>query len=629
MGSAAAQVVIHSLQNIGVGRMRFLAEQCVRVQDHPRRAVSALQGIGFHKCFLQGMEFPLLREAFDRHDGLPLDVGSGRCAGSDGLIVNKNGARPAEALSATIFGASEAAIGPQDPQQHAVSIDGQGCRPAVECEAQRVVHGNLLVIVMLDPGSPGRQIPGFVKRVGRGFFWWPGTKPMIWKEDTAAEKESQSWEHFRRIHCYRPKRTNCSDKLMREGGADRTREIAGDVYRSHSRQILATLIRLLGDFDLAEDALQDAFHAAIETWPREGVPKNPRAWLVSAGRYRGIDRMRRNARFGASLDFAAEHPDPDTIDPVDRIDDVVTDDQLRLIFTCCHPALAPDARVALTLREICGLTTEEVANAFLTTPSTLAQRIVRAKAKIRGARIPYEVPSPADLPKRLGAVLRVIYLVFNEGYSSSSGRSVTRPDLTGEAIRLGRMLMELLPDPEVLGLLGLMLIQDSRRAARESPSGDMILLQDQDRSLWNSDYIAEGVTLAKRALSSDRYGPYTIQAAIAAVHAEAPRTVATDWQKIVDLYDELLELEPSPVIELNRAVAVAMWKGPSAGLALIDAILARGELEEYHFAHSARGELYRRLGRNEEARASYQRALGLAQQEPVRVFLERRLHELS
>lgn len=421
---------------------------------------------------------------------------------------------------------------------------------------------------------------------------------------------------------------DCPGVLMREGGADRIREIAGDVYRSRSRQILATLIRLLGDFDLAEDALQDAFHAAIERWPKEGVPANPAAWLVSAGRFKGIDRMRRASRFGAPPGPLTELPDPGGTDPAERLDDAVPDDQLRLIFTCCHPALAPDARVALTLREVCGLTTEEVASAFLTTPSTLAQRIVRAKAKIRDARIPYEVPSAVDLPKRLEAVLRVIYLVFNEGYSSSSGPSVTRADLVDEAIRLGRLLVDLLPEPEALGLLALMLLQDSRRAARVSSSGNMILLEDQDRSLWNQEYIDEGIVLVERALGSGRVGAYTIQAAIAAVHAEAPDAGVTDWGRIVGLYDLLLGLEPSPVVELNRAVAVAMRDGPQAGVVLIDAILARGNLGSYYLAHSARGELCRRIGRKEEALASYRRALDLTQQSAVRAFLERRLSEL-
>lgn len=416
---------------------------------------------------------------------------------------------------------------------------------------------------------------------------------------------------------------------MREGGADRIREIVDNVYRSESRRILATLIRLLGDFDLAEDALHDAFNAAIMQWPQEGVPANPRAWLVSAGRFKGIDQKRRRARLDLSLDSLEALADPASRDPTEVLDDIVEDDQLRLIFACCHPALALEARVALTLREVCGLTTEQIASAFLSTPSTLAQRIVRAKAKIRETHIPYQVPMGAELSDRLDAVLRVVYLVFNEGYSASSGESLTRAELSAEAIRLGRLIVGLLPEPEVLGLLALMLIQDSRRAARSSPSGDPILLEDQDRALWNRDYIAEGSALVERALSSQRFGSYTLQAAIAAVHAAAPRADATDWERIVGLYDLLLRAEPSPVVELNRAVAVAMRDGPAAGLPLIDAILARGDLATYHFAHSARGELCRRLGRKEEARASYRRALGLAQQEPVRRFLEAQLIEMS
>ncbi len=415
---------------------------------------------------------------------------------------------------------------------------------------------------------------------------------------------------------------------MREGGVDNIRELVDSIYRSDSRRILATLIRLLGDFDLAEDALHEAFNAALVQWPQEGIPANPRAWLVSAGRFRGIDRKRRQARFGMPLESIADAEDPSVKDPGDGMDDVVEDDQLRLIFTCCHPALAGEARVALTLREVCGLTTEEIASAFLTTPSTLAQRIVRAKAKIRDARIPYQVPLPADLPDRLDAVLKVIYLVFNEGYAASSGTSLMRPDLSREAIRLGRLLLALLPESEVIGLLALMLLQDSRRAARTSPSGDLVLLEDQDRSLWNRDRIAEGAALVERAFSSGRLGPYSIQAAIAAVHATAPTAEATDWGEIVGLYDALMVAEPSPVVELNRAVAVAMRDGPLAGLALVDRILARGDLAEYHFAHSARGELCSRVGWKDEARTSFQRALDLAHQEPVRRFLESRLKRL-
>ena len=410
--------------------------------------------------------------------------------------------------------------------------------------------------------------------------------------------------------------------------SEQIRVLLDTLYRSESRRILATLVRLLGEIDIAEDALHDAFKAALEQWPVEGIPANPRSWLVSAGRFKAIDRLRRNARFDTSLDSITGLVDASAKDPSDLADEGVSDDQLRMIFTCCHPSLAPESRVALTLREVCGLTTEEIASAFLATPSALAQRIVRAKSKIRDARIPYEVPAPADIPGRLDAVLQVVYLVFNEGYSASSGGSSTRPDLSEEAIRLGRLLLELLPEPEAMGLLALMLIQESRRTARTSAEGDLILLEDQDRSLWNRAYIAEGSALVERALLSRRFGPYTIQAAIAAVHAGAPNAAATDWQEIVGLYDVLIRAEPSPVVELNRAVAVAMRDGPQAGLLLIDAILARGDLSDYHLAHSARGELCRRLGRVDEARASYKRALSLVRQEPERRLLERRLRGL-
>jgi RNA polymerase sigma-70 factor (ECF subfamily) len=407
------------------------------------------------------------------------------------------------------------------------------------------------------------------------------------------------------------------------------REIVDALYRSESRQVLATLIRLLGDFDAAEEALHDAFAAAVEQWARDGPPANPRAWLVSTGRFKAIDAMRRRARFDTSLAEFATHLETHAGDVESWDDDSVEDDRLRLIFTCCHPALPPEAQVAMTLREICNLTTEEIARAFLSTTSTVAQRVVRAKKKIREARIPYVVPSEADLPDRLDAVLRVIYLVFNEGYSASSGGMLTRADLSGEAVRLGRLLLELLPEPEVMALLALMLLHDSRRAARTSPTGDLILLEDQNRALWNREQIMEGSSFLERALSSRRIGPYAIQAAIAAVHAQAASAGATDWGQIVALYDVLMRVEPSPVVELNRAVAVAMRDGPSAGLALIDAILDRGDLAQYHLAHSARADLCRRLGRTPEARTSYQRALTLTQQEPERRFLERRLNALQ
>jgi RNA polymerase sigma-70 factor (ECF subfamily) len=402
------------------------------------------------------------------------------------------------------------------------------------------------------------------------------------------------------------------------------------VYRSDSRRVLATLIRLLGDFDLAEEALHDAFAAAVEQWPREGVPANPRAWLISTGRFKAIDRARRRARFDASVGELAERLDAEAREAEDRAVDLeaVEDDRLRLIFTCCHPALPPDAQIALTLREVCGLTTEEIARAFLTAPSTIAQRIVRAKTKIRVAKIPYQVPSRTELPERLDAALHVIYLVFNEGYAASSGATLIRTDLSGEAIRLGRLLVELLPEPEGMGLLALMLLHESRRAARTSADGDLVLLDDQDRSLWNREQIREGCALVERALSSRRFGPYTLQAAIAAVHAEAPTAADTDWRQIVGLYDVLMRADSSPVVELNRAAAVAMRDGPAAGLALIDDILARGDLADYALAHSARAELARRLGRTADARAAYERALALTKQDPQRRFLERRLATL-
>jgi RNA polymerase sigma-70 factor (ECF subfamily) len=410
---------------------------------------------------------------------------------------------------------------------------------------------------------------------------------------------------------------------------DRAREAVDAVYRSESRRVLATLIRLLGDFDLAEEALHEAFAAAIEQWPRDGTPANPRAWLVSAGRFKAIDAMRRRARFDASQGELAERLEAETVRAAPGEGQDIEDDRLRLIFTCCHPALQPDAQVALTLREVCGLTTEEIARAFLTAPPTLAQRIVRAKAKIRDARIPYEVPALPELQDRLDTVLHVIYLVFNEGYSASSGGSLTRADLSSEAIRLGRLLVELLPEPEAVGLLALMLLHESRRAARTSPSGELVLMADQDRTRWDRAAIAEGGALVQRALASRRIGPYTLQAAIAAVHAEAPAAAATDWTQIVGLYDVLMRAAPSPVVELNRAAAVAMRDGPMAGLALIDAILGRGDLADYPLAHSARADLCRRLGKTADARMSYERALALTRQEPQRRFLARRLAELG
>jgi RNA polymerase sigma-70 factor, ECF subfamily len=408
----------------------------------------------------------------------------------------------------------------------------------------------------------------------------------------------------------------------------RVSEVVEATYRSESRRVLATLIHLLGDFDRAEEALHDAFMAAMEQWPRDGVPANPRAWLVSTGRFKAIDTLRRRARFDESVGELSRRLDGQAMEPALWDEQSIEDDRLRLIFTCCHPALPADARIALTMREVCGLTTEEIARAFLTATPTIAKRIVRAKAKIRDARIPYEVPSQSELAPRLETVLQVIYLVFTEGYSASSGGSLTRADLSGEAIRLGRLLVELLPEPESQGLLALMLLHESRRAARTSPEGDLVLLDDQDRSLWNGGLIREGVALVERALASRRFGTYTLEAAIVAVHADAPNPAATDWAQIVALYDALLLGNPSPVVELNRAVAVAMRDGPQAGITLIDDILARGELEDYYLAHSAKADFYRRLGNVEQARASYERALALARPEVARRFLTRRLQEL-
>src|ERR1700722_16609237 len=440
---------------------------------------------------------------------------------------------------------------------------------------------------------------------------------------------------------------------MSERSTEQIRELLDSLYRVDSRRILATLIRLLGDFDLAEEAMHEAFAVALSLWPRCGVPDNPRPWLISTARFKAIDTLRRRARFDASQDelvryLEAQSSSAERSNEEGGLDDSLEDDRLRLIFTCCHPSLAPEARVALTLREVCGLTTEEIAKAFLTTPRTLAQRIVRAKAKIRETPIPYEVPTPQELPERLGAVLQVIYLVFNEGYSAAAGAEVTRAELTGEAIRLGRLLTELhltelrpeaevmgweVMGPEIMGLLALMLLHESRRAARTSSTGELILLENQDRALWNKEQIAEGVALLEKSLNyqqkSRRFGSYTLQAAIAAVHAEAESVAATDWRQIVALYDRLLQIQPSPVVELNRAVAIAVRDGPEAGLAHIDAVLEHGELANYYLAHSARADMYRRLGRTAEAQTSYEKALALTQQEPERQFLQERIRQLK
>ncbi len=418
--------------------------------------------------------------------------------------------------------------------------------------------------------------------------------------------------------------------VMSERSTEQIRDLLDSLYRVDSGRILATLIRLLGDFDLAEEAMHEAFAAALSLWPGSGVPGNPRPWLISTARFKAIDTLRRRARFDASQDELVRYLEAQWSSAErSKEEDSLEDDRLRLIFTCCHPSLAPEAHVALTLREVCGLTTEEIAKAFLITPRTLAQRIVRAKTKIRETPIPYEVPTPEELPERLGAVLQVIYLVFNEGYSAAAGAEVTRAELTGEAIRLGRLLTDLQPEPEVIGLLSLMLLQESRRAARTSPSGELILLESQDRSLWNRKQIAEGVSLLEKALNSRRFGAYTLQAAIAAVHAEAESPAATDWRQIVALYNQLARIQPSPIVHLNRAVAIAMSDGPEAGLTHIDAVLEHGELENYYLAHSARADLCRRLGRTAEARSSYEKALALTQQEPERQFLARRLEELK
>ena len=417
---------------------------------------------------------------------------------------------------------------------------------------------------------------------------------------------------------------------MSERSTEQIRALLDSLYCQDAGRILATLIRLLGDFDLAEEAMHEAFAAALSLWPTNGIPDNPRPWLISTARFKAIDTLRRRARFDASQDELARYLEAqwDAAEKSNE-EESLEDDRLRLIFTCCHPLLAPEARVALTLREVCGLTTEEIAKAFLVSPHTLAQRIVRAKTKIRETPIPYQVPTPQELPERLGAVLQVIYLIFNEGYSAARGTEVRRAELTGEAIRLGRLLAKLQPEPEVIGLLSLMLLQESRHAARTTPTGKLLLLENQDRSLWNQEQIAEGVALVKTALHSHRFGAYTLQAAIVAVHAEAESVAATDWRQIVAIYDQLLRIQPSPVVRLNRAVAIAERDGPEAGLKHIEALLEDGELVNYYLAHSARAEMYRRLGRTLEARSSYEKALALTKQEPERQFLQERIRQLE
>jgi RNA polymerase sigma-70 factor (ECF subfamily) len=485
------------------------------------------------------------------------------------------------------------------------------------------------VMQFKDARKPLRQIAHDLEAdsIVEGSLLLAGSRVRITAQLIGAETDEHLWaESYERETGHD---VAMQGEVAREVARKISEVLLNQAYRSESRRVLATLIRLLGDFDLAEEALQEAFTAAVEQWSRDGFPPNPRAWLVSTGLFKVIDAVRGRARSDRSLGAVARRLDQITHADLARDDQEIEDDRLRLIFTCCHPALSHAAQVALTLREVCGLTTEEIAKAFFTSPVTMAQRIAQGKAKIRDAGIPYDVPSSADLPERLTSVLRVTYLVFNEGYAASSGKSLTRRDLTNEAIRLGRLIVELLPDPEAIGLLALMLLQESRRAARTSPTGDVILLEDQDRSRWNQAQIREGISLLERAMAIGRFGPYTIQAAIAAVHACAPIASATNWGQIVELYDALLQLEPSPVIDLNRAVAVAMRDGPEAGLALIDGIMGEGDLADYHLAHAARAEMCCRLGRTADARQSYERALALANQEPKRRFLQERLRKLE